>query len=207
MKEIFEKIWETALPFQDKRNDDGHARVATSYAKKLVELEKGNEDIVIPAIMLHDVGWSRLPKWRRMLIFARNATSEQRRRVQFEHQEESVRLAEEILRNLDYPTEFIPRILEIIFQHDTRRGFISKDEGLVRDSDKLWRFSKEGFRIDVTRQKARYEERLKRLEEDLKNPDYIYSQSAREIAMKELEERRKQIDTIMPRSTENGNQG
>jgi hypothetical protein len=53
MKEIFEKIWETALPYQDQRNDDGHARTTLKYAKKLVKLEDGNEDIVIPAIILH----------------------------------------------------------------------------------------------------------------------------------------------------------
>ena len=60
MKEIFEKIWETALPYQDQRNDDGHARVTLKYAKELVKLEDGNEDIVIPAIILHDVGYSQI---------------------------------------------------------------------------------------------------------------------------------------------------
>jgi len=39
----------------------------------------------------------------------------------------------------------VPEILEIISHTDTRKGFISKNEGLVRDADKLWRTSQRGF--------------------------------------------------------------
>ena len=64
MKEIFEKIWELALPYQDKRDDSGHAATSLKYALQLVELENGDEDVIIPAIILHDVGWSQLVKER-----------------------------------------------------------------------------------------------------------------------------------------------
>ena len=135
MKEIFEKIWETALPYQDQRNDDGHARITLKYAKELVELEDGNEDIVIPAIILHDIGYSQILRERRMLIFDRDATNEEREAVRYKHQAQSVKLGEKILKELNYPADMIPEILEIISKHDTRKGFISKEEGLVRDAD------------------------------------------------------------------------
>ncbi len=195
MKEIFEKIWETALPYQDQRNDDGHARVTLKYAKQLVELEDGNEDIVIPAIILHDIGYSQILRERRMLIFDRDATNEEREAVRYKHQSQSVALGEKILKELNYPADMIPEILEIVSKHDTRKGFISKEEGLVRDADKLWRFSLEGFKVDVKRDKSKLEERCKRLEKDLEDPDYVYSESARKIARQLLEERRKLIES------------
>jgi len=192
MKEIFEKIREAAEPYQDKRDDDGHARVTLKYAQQLVETEGGNEDVVIPAIILHDIGYSQIPRERRMLIFDKNATPEQRKEIQFEHQRESVRLGGEILKQLEYPEELNPQILEIVSQHDTRKGFISKDEGLVRDADKLWRFSKESFSVNKNPDGADMEERCNRLEKDLENPDFIYSESARIIAREELTKRRKE---------------
>ncbi len=191
MKEIFQKIWELALPYQDKRDDPGHAEVTLSYAKRLVELESGNEDVVIPAIILHDIGYSQIPRERRMLIFDRKATREERDAVRYEHQEESVKLAKDILSEVGYPADLMPEILEIISQHDTRQGFISKNEGLVRDADKLWRFSRKGFGADIVRNNDENEARCKRLEADLDNPDYIYSESAREIALRELGLRKK----------------
>lgn len=194
MKEIFEKIWETALPYQDQRNDDGHARITLKYAKELVKLEDGNEDIVIPAIILHDVGYSQILRERRMLIFDRDATNEEREAVRYIHQAQSVKLGEKILKELNYPADMITKILEIISKHDTRKGFISKEEGLVRDADKLWRYSPESFKVNAKHRKSVLVERCKRLEKDLEDPDYIYSESAKKIARQELEERKKLIE-------------
>ena len=79
MKEIFNKIWELSLHYQDKRDDFGHAETSLKYATELVTLENGNEDVVIPAVILHDVGWSQLPKERCLIIFDRDAREEDRR--------------------------------------------------------------------------------------------------------------------------------
>ena len=186
MKEIFNKIWELALPYQDKRDDAGHAKTSLKYALKLVDLEKGNEDVVIPAIILHDVGWSQLPEERRLIIFDPRASEENKREVQLEHQTESVKLAVKILRKVNYSPELTDEILEIISQHDTRKGFISKNEGIVRDADKLWRTSKEGFTASEARAKKREAKRFKLIEEGLNKADYIYSKTARQIALADL---------------------
>jgi hypothetical protein len=130
-----------------------------------------------------------------MLIFDRNATSEERDAVRYKHQAQSVKLGEEILKELNYPTDMIPEILEIISKHDTRKGFISKEEGLVRDADKLWRYSLESFKVNAKHSKSVLVDRCKRLEKDLEDPDYIYSESAKKIARKLLEERKKLIES------------
>ena len=196
MKELFNKIWELALPYQDKREDVGHAETSLKYACKLVTLENGNEDVVLPAIILHDVGWSQLPEERRLIIFDREAKEEDKREVQLEHQIEGVKLAIKILRKVNYPPELTDEILEIISQHDTRKGFISKNEGIVRDADKLWRTSKEGFTVSEARVKKREAQRFKLLEEGLNKAHYFYSETARQMALADLEywERQKRYD-------------
>ena len=108
MKEIFNKIWELALPYQDKRDDTGHAEVALRYARELATLENGNEDVILPAIILHDIGYSQLPKERRLLVFDKDAKDEDKRPVVLEHQAESVKLAAIILKEVNYPRRTCP---------------------------------------------------------------------------------------------------
>jgi HD superfamily phosphodiesterase len=191
MKDIFNRIWELALPYQDKRDDPGHAEITTKYARELVRLEKGNEDVIIPAIMLHDIGYSQLLKERRLQVFDQNISKENRLAVQMEHQNQGVKLAREILGKLDYPEELVNEILEIISQHDSREGFISKNEGLVRDADKLWRTSKEGLAADQARKKPKDkpddESRWKKIEENINKSGYFYSDRARQMALAELQ--------------------
>jgi hypothetical protein len=189
LKEIFNRIWELALPYQDKREDPGHAEVTLRYAKQLVDLEKGNEDIVIPAIILHDVGYSQLPQERRLSMWKPETRNEDRMGIVYEHEIESIKLASKILRQVNYPLELVDEILDIISQHDTRKGFISKNEGLVRDADKLWRTSTEGVGVAAVREKAREGERYKKIEEGLKKPDYFYSDTARQMAITEVKTR------------------
>jgi len=190
MKDIYEKIWALAYEYQDKRNDGGHAEVALNFAQRLIVMEDGNEDVVIPAIILHDIGWSQLTEKDRLLIFDKNAAKEDRQRVVMLHQENSVDLARSILNKVSYPPEMIEEILEIISQHDSREGFISNNEGLVRDADKLWRVSKGGVAADVRRSndKKRFQEIIDAT--DRKN--YFYSESAKQIARAEIADRRKE---------------
>jgi HD superfamily phosphodiesterase len=207
MKKIFKAIWESALPYQDQRDDPGHAEVATHYAQLLVRYEKGDRNVIIPAIMLHDVGYSQIPKERRMKIFDRKAKRIERLAVQYEHQIEGVLLARKILQKVNYPVDLVTEILEIISQHDTRKGFISKNEGLVRDADKLWRYSKKSY--EATRNRAKAQQDMKkekappeakkkpksrwtRIKASINKPDYFYSERARKIALKELKVRKRE---------------
>ena len=187
MKEIFEKIWKLAEPYQDKREDTGHAITSLHYAERLLALGKGNEDVVVPAIILHDIGYSQLEQEHRMQIFD-SPREEDRRAVQYEHQVESVKLAVKILRQVDYPADLTDEILEIISQHDTRKDFISDNEGIVRDSDKLWRTSLQGFTVAEERARKREAKRFERMEEGLKKEKYFYSDAARDIALADLKE-------------------
>jgi hypothetical protein len=192
VKDIFERIWQLALPLQDQRDDSGHAEVALHYATLLLSTEQGDEEIVVPAIILHDIGYSQLSRERRLVIFDRSRPEAERKAVQIEHENAGVVLAKGLLVKVEYPRELVPEILEIISQHDTRKGFISKNEGLVRDSDKLWRFSKRAFEVGSRRPRTAPDTRLKDLEVDIDKPDYFFSERARQLARGELEARKRE---------------
>jgi len=192
MKEIFKVIWGRALAYQDQRNDHGHAEVTLRYAQQLLTIEQGDENVVIPAIILHDVGWSELPDRDKFLAFDHQATAEDKRAARFRHQERGVKIAQQILQAVDYPKQWREEILEIISQHDTRQGFFSANDGLVRDADRLWRFSQVGFAADVARG---YDPAalVTKLQGRLAEPDFFYSLSARKIAEQELALRVKEL--------------
>jgi HD superfamily phosphodiesterase len=194
MKEIFEKIWKLALPYQDKRDDKGHAEITLQYALKLFGSEGGNEDVIVPAIILHDIGWSQLTSEGRMTIFGQNVTPDEKLEVRLKHQEAGVELGRGILNKINYPKELIEEILEIVSQHDTREGFISKNEGLVRDADKLWRFSKTGFNKDLIRYKFGFQQLNDKLINKIKLTNFFYSEKAEQIAREELEKRRSESE-------------
>lgn len=193
MKKKHKKIWDLALPYQDKRNDKGHAEVVTEYAIKLCEIEDVNEDIVVPAAILHDIGWSQLSKKERFLIFDHSIDKDKRLKVRYKHQEEGVKLAREILEKIEYSEKLIQPILEIISQHDTRKGFLSPDEAAMRDADKLWRFSKVGFEKDIKESNITPEYYYNKLQKDLESPDYMYFDSAKGITREELEKRKEEF--------------
>ncbi len=213
MKNIFNQIWAMALPYQDQRDDPGHAEVALAFAQRLLRYEEGDRDVIIPAIILHDIGYSQIPKEKRMKIFERKAKRIDRLAVQYEHQIAGVLLARKILESVDYLPEKISEILEIISQHDTRKGFISQNEGLTRDADKLWRYSRRCLEAGEKRaqaaraaqprnqnaavtgiatKKKRPPDRWRQMKRDIMKPGYFYSARARNTALRELVARKKE---------------
>jgi putative nucleotidyltransferase with HDIG domain len=188
-KEIYQIIWEAALPYQDKRDDAGHAEIVTKFSVKLCELEKANGDVVIPAAILHDIGWSRLSREEIQIGLGVDTAKDRMHEIRLKHQRESVDLGRKILEEIGYPPELMEKIIEIISQHDTREGFFSKEDGCMRDADKLWQFSQEGFEADIRRKKRTFQEHYAHNEKKINRPGYFFSESAREIAKQEIAER------------------
>ncbi|OGI28469.1 MAG: hypothetical protein A2184_04045 [Candidatus Moranbacteria bacterium RIFOXYA1_FULL_44_7] len=172
----------------------GHAEIVTKFATKLCKLEKEADDIVVPAAILHDIGWSQLSEEEKFIIFNSNATKEEMLHVRIRHQKEGVKLAKEILEKLEYPLDQIKKILEIISQHDTRKGFFSKEDGVMRDADKLWRFSKIGLEADIRRREMKFHEYYNRMEKRIEEENFFYSESAKSLAREELVERQREYE-------------
>jgi HD superfamily phosphodiesterase len=140
MKNIFKKIWELAKPYLDTRDNDIHTRISVEFAYKLMEAEGGDEDVVIPAVILHDVGWKQVPEDLQLKGFGPKATLPELTKV---HEEEGVKIAKDILEKIKYDNKKIEEILRIVGGHDSRKEFVSLNDKLVKDADKLFRYTRE----------------------------------------------------------------
>ena len=184
MKAKFEKIWQLAEPFLNTRENDIHTKIATQFAYKLLEKEGGDRDIAIPAIILHDVGWKRVPEHLQLKAFGPKATMPEVNRV---HEVEGVKIARDILEKVNYDDDKVEEILEIIEGHDSRKNPISLNDSLVKDADKVWRYSKEAVRINRKRFEHTFVQYLERLRSNLDT--WFITDSAKEIAREEMKNR------------------
>lgn len=185
-KKIYERIWALAKPYLNTRKNDIHTEMATRCAYLLLEKEGGEEEIVIPAIILHDVGWKKVPEELHLKAFGPKATMPKVRRV---HEVEGVKIAREILEKINYDQEKIKEILRIIEGHDSRKEPISLNDKLVKDADKLWRYSKEGFQINRKRYEHTFEQYMERLRSHLDK--WFLTESGKETANQEIQNRSK----------------
>jgi HD superfamily phosphodiesterase len=183
MNKKFKTIWEKSLPYQDKRDDKGHALIVTNFAEEILKFEKGDENIVIPAAILHDIGWSQIPENERMSLFNVMPGSEKDIELRIKHQIEGVKLAKIILEKVNYDSEMIKEVLAIISEHDTRKDALSLNDSIVRDADKLWMFSPEGFQADLKRREIS----SKKWKDFLVNViGKLNTETAKDIAKREL---------------------
>ena len=193
MKSIYQDIWNLAKPYLNTRRNDIHTEISVDMAFKLMDSEGGDEEIVIPAIILHDVGWIKIPGNLQLNAFGPNAKDPELNRT---HEIEGVRIATEILRDVDYDQTKTEQILEIIGGHDSRTESLSLNDRIVKDADKLWRYTKSGVEIDVERFGETLEEGLKRLRSNIDK--WFFTQTARKLAEKEVHRREAESSKFPP---------
>jgi len=149
LKTIYTSIYLASRPYWDTRFNDIHVPLAHEYARQLLlDYPTADEAIVIPAILMHDNGWKMLTPEQQAKSFGPDMSREDLRR---QHELEGVRIADEILREVEYDTTLVDEILQIIDGHDSREHALSLNDRVVKDADKLWRFSPTGLDIDHRR--------------------------------------------------------
>lgn len=184
MKDIHRRTWKLALPYQDNRNNKGHIKTVLKFARTLTRRESTDEDIVIPAVILHDIGWGKIPKLKR---FGFRMTGRR------PHEIIGSRMAEKILKKVRYDTIKTKEIIKIVNGHDTRKTFLSKNGGIVRDADKLWRYSRAGLLSDVRNYGKPPSYFYEYWGKKINKKGYFYSRSAKRIATEELKKRKKEF--------------
>jgi len=90
---------------------------------------------------LHDVGWKMFPEEKLAHAVGPNAKYPE---LQREHEIEGARIARDILDALTILAIDTDRVIEIIDGHDTRKHALSLEDALMKDADKLWRFTEHG---------------------------------------------------------------
>jgi HD superfamily phosphodiesterase len=182
LQDICDKLFALARPYLAVRENQKHTEICYSYALKLLEHIGGRPEIVLPAIILHDVGWSAVPPEKHLLAFGPGEIDKELRRV---HEVEGVKIAERLLQEVPLSKEDIREICRIIKNHDSGENPLSLEEKMVKDADKLFRFSQEAFTLDVERFSMKPRENWERLYASL--DEWFFTDFAKELAIRELQ--------------------
>jgi len=185
MKPIYQKIFERAKPFLRTRKNLIHTRIALRYGIRLLREGKGDEEVVVPAILLHDVGWKAVAESLQLSAFGPNLSNPRAARL---HEVEGAKMARMILEELGYPSEKVNEICRIIGGHDSRKRSVSRNDRVVKDADKLFRYSRKGVAIDLDRFHVSQGDYLSYLERHLEK--WFFLSASRQLAGEELARRR-----------------
>jgi len=130
-------IFRLAKPYLQTRNNELHTRNAIEFAFRLLTIHRADRAVVIPALILHDAGWSVVPEE----IIRKTCRPRPDKSLLRIHEKESVEIARDILKKVSYDSVRTTEILEIIDGHDSRNKAFSINDQIVQDSDKLTRYA------------------------------------------------------------------
>ncbi|MCM2358976.1 MAG: HD domain-containing protein [Geobacteraceae bacterium] len=188
MLAVYEKIYALAKPYLTTRKNDIHVEISYKFACRLLEDESGDPEVVIPAIICHDLGWIRVPEHLQLKAFGPGFDPDLRRI----HEVEGVKLARDILRQVHYSPVKTAEILDIIDGHDSRSLAISDSDKIVKDADKLFRFTATGFAIDVERFRQNRESHLKWISNQIDS--WFFTETGKQLAWLELRQAKEVLE-------------
>ncbi len=182
----FEKIWVLALPYLKKgsmKNFVIHTRGVVKAMELLLEGEGGNKDILIPAAILHDVGWSKISS-----ELQKSKNNRQREKAMILHLKYASPIIEEILTEVNYNRNDIKKIISIVISHKFKNPK-DLDKRLLIDADNLSDAFKEQFNSDVKMYKT-----TPRRWYSVRKKNKFYTETAKKIFDKELGKRLRELE-------------
>jgi len=151
-KAVEKSIRNAVKPLLEKgRNGDwGHTLRVVEYGKYLLEHEEGDEEVVIPTLYLHDIGWSAIN-----FDDFRQASPEKKKKTMSLslHMKHGAVLAEKILDDLGYDPRKIKTITSIIAIHDEPDKVFSMGNSsatLIVEADRMDRYGPESIKRFTT---------------------------------------------------------
>ncbi len=186
MEETFEKIWELCVPYLKKsvaKDHVLHTEGVVEAMKLIIRGEGGDRNIMIPAAMLHDIGWSDVPK-----DIAASGDKEDRKKSLELHIKYAPRLIRKVLGEAGYPEKDIERIVSIVVSHLSDDPD-DKEKKMLIDADALSDSFKKQFYSDAECYGVTPENNYK----FRKKNNIFYTETARRIFEKEMAERGKEI--------------
>lgn len=184
----YQPIWEKVEPLllRVKRKDFLlHTKMAERAMKEIIAIEGGDPDILIPAAILHDVGWSEVPM---KLQLAED--KESKHKALIEHIKKAPAIVRRILSELNFDEDIIEKIIGLIIAHKFTEPK-EKDKQMLIDADTLSDTYKESFRSDV----KSYNSTPRKLWE-FRSKNTFYTKTARKIFQKQLNDRLKEIEEV-----------
>jgi hypothetical protein len=146
MTNRYDEVWRTSETYMRARKNDVHIPLSYAFARELLQhYPDADVDIVSLAIILHDIGWYSIDMGD--IIEKGFGPDMMQSEVRFLHEREGVRMSREVLEKTHWPESVIAAVGEIIDGHDTRPQARSLNDRVVRDADKLWRFTVTGVAV------------------------------------------------------------
>jgi hypothetical protein len=142
MRKIYQRIWKLAKPYYQKGRpmDIDHIEWMLSKAELVCEKEKLDHSLLIPLVILHDVGYAVTPKG--------NPYDPKLRRA---HMKAGAVIAKKILGEVDYPKDKTNQIVHYVSVHDNwalgNNQIYNEDKilGVFSDLDYTWMATTRGF--------------------------------------------------------------
>lgn len=185
----YDPVWRASEKYMRARKNDIHIPLSFAFAQRLLELNPdADADIVSLAILLHDIGWWSIDMTD--IIEKGFGPNMMQSDVRFLHEKEGVRLSREVLSETGWSEPVIAAVGEIIDGHDTRPFPKSLDDRLMRDADKLWRFTVTGVAVACDWFKLTPHQYVDRLDEQFK---LLETAQGAGIARQELARTRKAL--------------
>lgn len=189
------KLFKLARPYLQVMYNELHTKEVVRFAFTLLDTAGGDREIVIPAAILHDVGWSQVPKKVAKEARVPGGNPE----LIKIHEDKGAIIAVDILREVTEDIFKIEEIVNIIQGHDTRNHALSYNDKIVKDADKLSRYAKPFFMVLPKRLLGMSSRAVcESLELGLKK--WFFLPHSKKIAEKELNDRMEEIDCIPSKS-------
>src|SRR4030043_1412447 len=115
MEESYQEIWKLVEPllFKAKRKDFLiHTKMVEKAMREIIAGEGGDTTFLIPAAILHDVGWSEVSE---KLQLAKD--EERKNKALQEHIQKAPKIIRELLTKVNYDKDKIERIVDIVVAH------------------------------------------------------------------------------------------
>ena len=143
----YARIYALAEPYWQTRSNEVHVPESYTLAQELLGAHpEADPDIVLPAVLLHDIGYMAVPSDDHLKGLA-GAVKGWEPDITRRHEIQGAALAGEILGAVGWDPERTAAIQDIVDGHDSRTEAVSREDALVKDADKLWRYTESAVRI------------------------------------------------------------
>jgi len=150
----------------------------------LIKSDGGDADILIPAAILHDVGWSMVPK-----NLQKSIKSEDKAKAMQLHLDFAPEIAAEVLEKSGYDEEKASAVINIILAHKFCKPK-EKEKRMLIDADALSdSFQKQLYSDAKSYNQSPYAQMEHRL-----NENAFYSSNAKKLFILHMAKRKKEID-------------
>lgn len=140
LKRVVKPILDRGRP-----DDFEHTLRTIDYARQLLLNEEGDEEIVIPTLYLHDIGWSEV----NYTDWVKATPSKKKHMASLaEHMKQGAILAKRILKKMGYDGERIRTIASIIAIHDRPEEVFALGDPsaiMIVEADRLDRYGPESL--------------------------------------------------------------